>query len=175
MGEEDVLIPRVPSSGVEPDPALTPDDLVTALLTASRVLVGVSARSLTVVEDTVTLPQFRTLVILDGYGEVNLNKLAELLAVNSSTAMRMIDRLLTSDLVTRRENPGNRREVLLALSPHGSTVVQKVTETRRRDIARIAQAMPVGQRSDLIAALRSFADAAHEPPVNFGPGAAPQW
>jgi DNA-binding MarR family transcriptional regulator len=166
---------RVQSSEAPPDPALTPDDFVTALLTASRVLVGVSARSLTVVEDTVTLPQFRTLVILDSHGEVNLNRLAELLAVNSSTAMRMIDRLLTSDLVTRRENPLNRREVLLGLSPHGATVVMKVTETRRKDIARIVQALPAGQRSDLIAALHSFSDAAQEPPVSFDLAAAPMW
>lgn len=169
------MIPKVQSCVTEPHPALTPDDFVTALLTASRVLVGVSARSLTVVEDTVTLPQFRTLVILDSYGEVNLNRLAELLAVNSSTAMRMIDRLLISDLVTRRENPANRREVLLALSPHGSIVVQKVTETRRKDIARIVQAVPAEQRSDLIAALHGFADAAQEPPVSFDQGAAPMW
>ena len=35
------------------------DDFVTSLLTASRVLVGVSARSLAEVEDAVTLTQFR--------------------------------------------------------------------------------------------------------------------
>ncbi|MET3808359.1 DNA-binding MarR family transcriptional regulator [Nakamurella sp. UYEF19] len=169
------MSPREPSSGVNSAPAPSPDDFVTALLTASRVLVGVSARSLTVVEDTVTLSQFRALVVLVGYGEVNLNRLAELLAVNSSTAMRMIDRLLISDLVTRRENPGNRREVLLAVSFHGSAVVRKVTEARRQDIARIVQAMPAGQRTDLIAALRGFADAAHEPPVSFDPGVAPLW
>ncbi|MET3808268.1 DNA-binding MarR family transcriptional regulator [Nakamurella sp. UYEF19] len=165
------------SKGRSPDadPILRPDDFVNALLVASRVLVGVSARSLTVVEDTITLPQFRTLVILEGHGEINLNRLAELLAVNSSTAMRMIDRLLISNLVTRRENPTNRREVLLALSGRGSTVVKKVTTRRRKDIARIVQAMPEDQRSDLIAALRSFADAADEPPVHFDETAAPMW
>lgn len=173
--EEELLNPRADPFQAAPDPALSPDDFVTALLTASRVLVGVSARSLTVVEDTVTLPQFRTLVVLASYGEINLNRLAELLAVNSSTAMRMIDRLLTSDLVTRRENPVNRREVLLALSPHGATVVEKVTETRRKDIARIVQTIPAGQRSDLIAALHGFSDAAQEPPVSFDQGAAPMW
>ena len=70
------------------------DQLVTAVLTASRVLVGVSARSLATVEDTVTLTQFRTLVVLDNHDEINLNTLADLLSVTSSTAMRMINRLL---------------------------------------------------------------------------------
>src|SRR4029079_5050443 len=45
---------------------------VTALLTASRVLVGVSARSLSEVESTVTVPQFRTLGGLERYGKLNL-------------------------------------------------------------------------------------------------------
>ncbi|HZL05508.1 MAG TPA: MarR family transcriptional regulator, partial [Coriobacteriia bacterium] len=49
------------------------DEFVTAVLTASRVLVGVSARSLAEVEETVTVTQFRTLVVLDSRGEINLN------------------------------------------------------------------------------------------------------
>lgn len=138
-------------------------DLVTAILTASRVLVGVSARTLADVEDTVTLTQFRTLVILDGYRGINLNRLAELLDVNSSTAMRMIDRLLVADLVTRRDNPANRREVLLDLSPAGRRIVRQVTARRRTEIARIVKRMPEPQRDALVTALRSFAAAAGEP------------
>ena len=40
------------------------DEMTTAVLTASRLLVAISARSLAAVEDTVTLPQFRLLVLL---------------------------------------------------------------------------------------------------------------
>jgi DNA-binding MarR family transcriptional regulator len=137
--------------------------VVTAILTASRVLVGVSARSLADVEDTVTLTQFRTLVVLDSHGVINLNRLADLLAVNSSTAMRMIDRLLVAELVTRQENPANRREVLLDLTDEGRRLVQQVSDSRRAEIARIVKAMPAGERSELVNALRAFADAAGEP------------
>lgn len=42
--------------------------MVTALLTASRLLVAVSARSLAAVEESLTLPQFRMLVVLDSRG-----------------------------------------------------------------------------------------------------------
>lgn len=38
-------------------------------------LVGVSARSLAEVEDTITVTQFRTLVVLDHHGQVDLNRL----------------------------------------------------------------------------------------------------
>ncbi len=139
------------------------DDFVTALLTASRVLVGVSARSLAEVEETVTVTQFRTLVVLDSNQQINLGRLAELLRVNSSTAMRMIDRLLVADLVTRQDNPANRREVLLALSAHGRRLVQTVTIRRRAEIARIVAAIPEARQGKLIQALRLFAQAAGEP------------
>jgi DNA-binding MarR family transcriptional regulator len=138
-------------------------DVVTAILTASRVLVGVSARSLADVEDTVTLTQFRTLVVLNSQGMINLNRLADLLGVNSSTAMRMIDRLLAAELVTRQDNPTNRREVLLDLTDQGRELVQQVSDTRRAEIARIVKAMPASERSELVNALRAFADAAGEP------------
>lgn len=39
--------------------------MVNALLTASRLLVAVSARSLAAVEEALTLPQLRMLVVLD--------------------------------------------------------------------------------------------------------------
>ncbi|MEO7289574.1 MAG: MarR family transcriptional regulator [Jatrophihabitantaceae bacterium] len=126
-------------------------------------LVGVSARSLANIEETVTLTQFRTLVVLSSNGEINLNRLAELLDVTPSTAMRMIDRLLSSKLVTRRDNPSNRREVLLGLTADGDQLVRQVTAKRRREIARIVTAMPEAQRNDLVAALRAFAEAAAEP------------
>jgi DNA-binding MarR family transcriptional regulator len=161
----------------KPTPARRPHDsaddpFVTALLTASRVLVGVSARSLAEVEDTVTLTQFRTLVVLDGHGEINLNRLAELLGVNASTAMRMIDRLLAASLVTRRDNPTNRREVLLGLNTAGHRVVRRVTTKRRSEISRIVAAMNETQRRQLLAALQAFAAAAAEP--ELGPEAASQ-
>jgi DNA-binding MarR family transcriptional regulator len=139
------------------------DELVTAVLTASRVLVGVSARSLSGVEDAVTVTQFRTLVVLDGQGPINLNRLSELLDVTPSTAMRMIDRLLAAGLVTRSENPANRREVQLGLTSPGRQLVQQVTAKRRREITRIVTSMPATQRSGLITALRAFAEAAGEP------------
>jgi DNA-binding MarR family transcriptional regulator len=139
------------------------DALVTAVLAASRVLVGVSAQSLAQVEDTVTITQFRTLVVLDSRDGINLNNLAEELDVNSSTAMRMIDRLQTAGLVTRQDNPANRRQVLLGLTPEGHQLVDTVTRRRRTQIGKIVTAMPAERRSELIAALRAFADAAGEP------------
>jgi DNA-binding MarR family transcriptional regulator len=115
------------------------------------------------VESTVTVTQFRTLVVLDSHRDINLSGLAEKLGVNSSTALRMIDRLLVAGLVTRRDNPDTRREVLLGLSPEGRRIVRRVTRRRRAELARVVDAMPADRRSELLAALRAFAEAAGEP------------
>lgn len=141
------------------------DDLVTAVLTASRVLVSVAARSLETVRNAVTLTQFRTLVVLHSRRGTNLNGLAAEVGVTASTAVRMVDRLVTAGYVTRRDNPDNRREVQLALTASGRRLVERVTEARRREIARIVADMPTGRRGELVAALTAFADAAHEPPA----------
>src|SRR6476661_1997360 len=142
------------------------DELVTAVLTASRVLVGVSAASLAEIEDTVTVTQFRTLVVLDSRGGTNLNGLADALGVNASTAVRMVDRLFAAGLVSRTDNPANRREVVLELTRAGAELVSQ-------EIARIVRRMPVAQRAELVEALTTFADAAGEPYAHAGAG--PGW
>lgn len=138
------------------------DELVSALLTASRALVGVSARSLGKVEDAVTITQFRTLVVLEGHGDTRLNQLAERLGVTPSTAMRMVDRLIAARLVTREANKADRREVLIGLTDEGARLVREVTERRRAEIAAIVAVMPQERRHDVVAALNAFAQAAGE-------------
>ncbi|MGN6609721.1 MAG: MarR family winged helix-turn-helix transcriptional regulator [Jatrophihabitans sp.] len=139
------------------------DDLVTAVLTASRALVAVSAESLAAVHDTVTVTQFRTLVVLDSRGPISQRWLADELSINPSTVVRMLDRLEAADLVSRRAKPDNRREVELHLTPRGARLVREVTTRRRRAIARIVDRMPAQTRALLVEALGAFAEAAGEP------------
>ena len=110
----------------------TSEDVVTSLLTASRVLVGVAARSLGETEGHVTVTQFRTLVVLSAHGPLKQGSLADLLGVNASTAQRMVDRLEAAGLVERRPNPQSRREVVLTTTSEGQSVVDRVTDRRRR-------------------------------------------
>jgi DNA-binding MarR family transcriptional regulator len=58
--------------------------------------------------------------------------LAERLAVNSSTALRMVDRLAGRGLVSRWVNPASHREVLLQLTGAGQRVVDEVTAGAKR-------------------------------------------
>lgn len=143
------------------------DVITDALLTASRLLVAVSARSIAVVDETLTIPQFRTLVILSSRGRVNLATLAGWLGVQPSAAGRMVDRLTSAGLIDRRPHPHSRRELVAELTAHGSEVVQQVTAQRRREIAAIVDKMPAQERRGLVRALTAFTTAGDEPHAFF--------
>lgn len=140
-----------------------PERVVAALLTASRLLVAIAAKSLTAVEDTLTLPQYRLLVVLDSRGPSSLAGLAEALEVNPSTALRMVERLTAAGMVEKATNPARRREVQLRLTGAGWQTVREVTEARRAELSRIVAGMPAEQRGRLVAALEAFTEAGGEP------------
>jgi DNA-binding MarR family transcriptional regulator len=143
----------------------TADAAVDAVLTASRLLVAISARSFAEVENMLTLPQFRMLVVLDRGDAMNISRLGEHLDVIPSTAMRMVDRLAAAGMVSREASTANRREVLVALTPEGRRVVGKVTRRRRRELARIVQALAPAEQRKLVSALSAFTAAGGEPAV----------
>lgn len=140
--------------------------MVNAVLTASRVLVAVSARSIAAVEDRLTLTQFRALVVLAKDEATSLHHLADRLGVGSSSALRTVDRLVDLGLVRRTPNAENRREVLLRLSEEGRHVTDAVTAARRGEVARILRRMPEQSRAELVGAFTAFAAAADEPAVS---------
>lgn len=146
-----------------PDESL--DALTDALLTASRLLIAISASSIASVDDGITIPQFRTLVILSNHDPINLATLAGLLGVKPSATGRMVDRLVNAGLIDRLPHPTSRRELLATLTPRGRKVVRQVTARRRAEIARVVEKMPVAERHDLVRALTAFASAGGEPPV----------
>ncbi|WP_051791995.1 MarR family winged helix-turn-helix transcriptional regulator [Amycolatopsis jejuensis] len=155
---------RVPT----PARADVPDDVdavTEAVLTASRLLVAVSARSIAAAGDLITVPQFRLLVILHSRGPLKQATLAELLGVTPSTASRMIDRLVAVNTVARQGNPSSRREVVVELTPEGARIVRLVTNRRRHEIATIVEKMPQTARHGLVAVLTAFAEAGGEPPA----------
>ncbi len=141
------------------------DAVTDAVLTASRLLIAVSARSIATVDETITIAQFRLLVVLRTRGPVKLTSLAEHLSVNPSTVTRMIDRLVTTGLISRETNPVSRRELMVTLTDIGARVVDEVTRRRRSEIAGIVSRMPPDTRKGLIHALTAFATAGHEPTI----------
>lgn len=147
-------------------PPETPgDEAVTAILTASRAMLGVIARSFADTLETVTLPQFRVLVLLSSLGPQRTGMLAERLGANLSTFSRSLDRMVASGWVRREQNPGSRREVIIALTAEGERIVTDVTQRRREDFREILARLTPVELKKVFAAFEVFNTAAGEPTV----------
>lgn len=144
------------------------DDVVDAVMTASRAMLSVVARSLAAAGEhageDVTVPQYRALVVLAQHGTRRPADLAVALAVSASTATRMCDRLVARGLAERTRTGADRREVAVALSGAGRDLVREVTRRRRAEMHRLLATLPAGERTAVRDALRTFAAAAGEVP-----------
>ncbi|MDP9403134.1 MAG: MarR family transcriptional regulator [Actinomycetota bacterium] len=136
------------------------DAVLDAIVAGSRVLVGISTRSLQATAHDVTLPQCRALATLGQRGPLSLVGLAEALQVNPSTATRMCERLIEKGLVQRARA---ERGVSLDLSEVGKRVVLDITRARRRELDQIVSKLSRRERDELVRCMDAFRRAAGEP------------
>jgi len=147
---------------ISPDPApdAAADAEVAAVMAASRVIVALTARSLT--GAPVTLPQLRVLAFLAERGPATLGEVAAVLRVHPSNATRTCDRLVEAGLVDRSDSPADRRRLSLGLTVAGRALVDGVMAERRAAIARVLAALPAGRRREVAAAMADFAAAGEQ-------------
>lgn len=144
------------------DNLLTAEREVEAFQTATRDLVGVAVRSLELLEDEVSLPQFRMLVVLENQGRSPSSKVARELGLGASSVTRLGDRLEASGHVVRGHDPQSRSVVTLELTAAGRELVARVMQWRRAELARILSRLPASARAELAAGLRRFHEAVGE-------------
>lgn len=135
---------------------------VHAVMVAAQALVGVAAQGVSEVEDRVTLPQLRVLMLVATRGGLNLGALAQAMGVHASNASRACDRLVDSGLLARSESTLDRRNLMLELTLEGQALIDELIEHRSSAIATILERLPDSRRRTLANAMLSFAEAAGE-------------
>lgn len=135
---------------------------VEAMMATSRLMTAVVARTFTAVDDSLSVPQLRVVVMLYYGAPMNLRSIAEGLGVNASNATRACDKLVVAGLVSRNENPEDRRHRTLELTKEGRGLVQSLMTHRRAILDEIiGQLSPTEQRR-LSRGLTAFLAAAEE-------------
>lgn len=135
---------------------------VDAVMDGGQVLVALLARSIAETGASITLPQWRVLVLVRRHGELNLTGVATGLGVHPSTASRTCDPLVRGGLLAREEHPDDRRHVALSPTPAGAALVAGVLEHRRRAVGELLGAMPATSRDQLARALAELSATAGE-------------
>ena len=69
-----------------------------------------------------TFAQARALIILAVRKELTVSQLAKLLGVGNPTASILVQQLVERGLVTRTEDPGDRRQTVIRLSEQGAEI-----------------------------------------------------
>jgi DNA-binding MarR family transcriptional regulator len=83
-----------------------------------------------------SVPQFRTLVLLNRYPTASLSVVAENLGAALPTASRMVSGLVRKGLVARRAHPTDRRQASLVLTPKGRAALNTARRATQEGVAR---------------------------------------
>ncbi|WP_422773282.1 MarR family winged helix-turn-helix transcriptional regulator [Plantactinospora sp. WMMC1484] len=90
-----------------------------------------------------TLPQLKALLLLSAHGSIAGQELSAAMGVSLATMTGMVDRLVAQGLVTRREDPHDRRVRRIELSGPGRDLVDRFvtagTEKMRRILDRLSE------------------------------------
>jgi DNA-binding MarR family transcriptional regulator len=136
------------------------DSALDSLMSAARVMAGITAGSLAQVGERVTMPQLRVLVLASTRPGLNNRDVAEALGVHLSNASRTCDRLVQAGLLSRRESPLDRRRVQLSLTDAGHDLLDTVMAYRRSTFRRVLRQLDENEQGALARALDIFCERA---------------
>jgi DNA-binding MarR family transcriptional regulator len=84
--------------------------------------------------------QHQALLAIKGFPErdrITIGELAERLQIKHHSAVELASRLAANDLATREPDSADRRQVYLALTPHGEAMLGQLTAAHRAELRRL--------------------------------------
>jgi DNA-binding MarR family transcriptional regulator len=114
-----------------------------------------------VLELDVTMPQLKIMLMLFINGPVRMSAIAADLGITLATATGLVDRLVERELVSRENNPGDRRVVMCRLSEPGHQTVSRIWNSVRKKMSDILLALDDDTLCKLDFALQNMLANAH--------------
>ncbi len=108
----------------------------------------------------ITVQQLRALYFLRDEAEASVGRLAELFAFGLPAASVLADRLVRAGYAERREDPADRRRVLLSLSRTGNRLVSELREGSHTLLRRWMTALSPNELEALTRGWNALADVA---------------
>jgi DNA-binding MarR family transcriptional regulator len=134
--------------------AAAPTSQVEALVAELR---RVSLGSSAAWRDTdLTLTQLRALAVIQFRQPITIGALSSALQMSLASGSALADRLVRAELLHRRHDDDDRRQVLLQLAPLGARLLRRIEERSRARLRRALAAMTSDERTALATALGGF-------------------
>ena len=92
-------------------------------------------------EIDVTMPQAKLLYLLGAAGDLHMSDVVIRLGVSLSTVSGLVDRLVDHGLAYRRDDPADRRQVVVGLTPAGTEFIDRFRELNARQMRELLDAL----------------------------------
>jgi DNA-binding MarR family transcriptional regulator len=119
-------------------------------------------------EIAVTMPQAKLLYLLGAAGDTHMSDLVTRLGVSLSTISGLVDRIVDQGLATRRDDPDDRRQVVVALTPAGTTFIDRFRELNARQMRELLARLDDADLVHIRIGLEALARAAGSPDAGTG-------
>ena len=107
----------------------------------------------------VTIAQCHVLLAVEESGEPSVSEIAAVLELDASTLSRTVDGLVKAELLSRREDPDNRRRQLVSLSENGRKKAESINNLCDMYYSGILGALPADKVQSIADVLPVFAAA----------------
>lgn len=122
-------------------------------------LLGRMGRLRTLVHEgmDLTYNQYKTLLTIADRDTCSLGDLARELDVAMSSASQMVDRLVGQRLVHREQDVGNRRQVVIHLTPQGEALIVELQQGILMGFEKVLAGLPDEEQEQLVRAFETIA------------------
>lgn len=111
-------------------------------------------------ELNLTIAQLKSLVFIANQRDTNFRKLATALGVTPASVTGIVEHLVEQGMVSREENPEDRRMLLLKTTETGKALLTKLRESRIRRMSDILSYLSLEELSTLAQSLTALATVA---------------
>jgi DNA-binding MarR family transcriptional regulator len=112
-----------------------------------------------------TLPEFRSLAFINRTGGCSLNEVADHIGLEAPTTSKLVDNLVKRGVISRQEDPGDRRRVRLQISPMGKKSIDIAFDHTRKFLATRLAHLTDKERQGVVLATEILKEAFAGEPV----------
>jgi DNA-binding MarR family transcriptional regulator len=120
-------------------------------------LMAVHAPEFTSVD--LTMAQAKLLYVVTASGDLSMSEVAHRLGVTISTASGAVDHLVSVGLLSRVDDPANRRQVVVSVTPFGLETLEQLRELSTRQLRALFEVVSDDDLAVIERSIRILADA----------------
>lgn len=157
-----------------------PADIAAIVAGYEKLMAGYPTEGAVFLDVGITMAQAKVLFLVEAVGELHMSQLVGRLGVSLSTVSGLVERLVEHGLVSRRDDPADRRQVVVGATSDGAALVDRFRQLGVGQLNELLMVLTDGELDDVRRGLEALNRAVDrvvrqrvpEAPAAQAPGAA---